>query len=109
MFHFIEKPRPPRYVGRVTSGQAVDSSAMTSAPGWRSWTTLFSSRRKAIASRCSRPAVAVGHPLAGAPRIIQVQHGGDVDAQPVDVEFLQPVEGAGEEVVAHLRPPVAID
>ena len=35
MFHFIEKPRPPRVVARVTPGHEVDSSAMVIAPGTR--------------------------------------------------------------------------
>src|SRR5262250_2426936 len=33
MFHFRLKPRPPRYVGRETAGQAVDSSAMVRMAG----------------------------------------------------------------------------
>ena len=33
MFHFIEKPSPPRFVGRVTPGHDVDSSAMVTMPG----------------------------------------------------------------------------
>ena len=33
MFHLNEKPNPPRYGGRVTCGQAVDSSAMVMTPG----------------------------------------------------------------------------
>ena len=35
MFHFRLKPSPPRYVGRETIGQDVDSSAIVSTPGWR--------------------------------------------------------------------------
>ncbi len=33
MFHLWLKPRPPSATGRLTPGQAVDSSAITSAPG----------------------------------------------------------------------------
>ena len=37
MFHLKEKPSPPRYGGRVTCGQAVDSSAMVITPGNSVW------------------------------------------------------------------------
>ena len=33
MFHLIPKPRPPWLVGAVTPGNAVDSSAIMTAPG----------------------------------------------------------------------------
>ena len=33
MFHLKPKPRPPWSVGRETPGQAVDSSAIVTAPG----------------------------------------------------------------------------
>src|SRR3981189_3081079 len=34
MFHLKPKPRPSAYVGLVTPGQAVDSSATIMTPGW---------------------------------------------------------------------------
>ena len=38
-------------------------------------------------------AIAIGQPLAGLSRIVQIQHGGDgIDAQTVDVELVEPVE-----------------
>ena len=50
-------------------------------------------------------AVLVGQPLAGVAGIIQIEHGSDgVDAQAVQVELLQPEEGAGEQEVLHLVP-----
>ena len=55
MFHFMPKPRPPRYVGRVTPGQDVDSSAIVRTPGTRLYTVAFISCRNATASRFSRP------------------------------------------------------
>ena len=59
MFHFSEKPSampsPGPEAGAVTPGQAVDSSAITSAPGQRSAMMEFISCRNAIASRFSRP------------------------------------------------------
>ena len=45
----------------------------------------------------------VGQPLAFRARVVQVEHARDgVDAQAVDVELLEPVEGVGDEKVAHL-------
>ena len=35
MFHLKPKPSPPRWVGRVTPGHAVDSSAIVTIPGTR--------------------------------------------------------------------------
>ena len=51
-------------------------------------------------------AVRVRHPLARLARVVEVEHRGDgVDAQPVDVELLEPVQGVGDEEVAHLVAP----
>ena len=51
-----------------------------------------------------------GHPLAGLAGVVEVEHRGDaVDAQPVDVELLQPVQGVGDQEVAHLRAPEVED
>ena len=48
-------------------------------------------------------AVLVGLPLPFLAGVVQVEHGGDgVDAQAVDVELLQPVQGVGDQEVAHL-------
>ena len=55
MFHLRLKPSPPMYGGRVTCGQAVDSSATVNTPGHSVWTTSFMRCRKEIASRFSRP------------------------------------------------------
>lgn len=55
MFHFIEKPRPPRFVGRVTPGQEVDSSAMVTMPGALLCAVAFISCRNWTASKFSRP------------------------------------------------------
>ena len=49
-------------------------------------------------------AVDVGDPLPVAARVVEVEHRGDgVDPQAVDVELLEPVEGVGDEEVAHLE------
>ena len=59
-----------------------------------------------MASRFSRPPQAVGHPLAVAARVVEVEHRGHrVDPQAVDVELLEPVQGVGDEEVAHLVAP----
>ena len=55
MFHLKPKPSPPRWVGRVTPGQAVDSSAMVTMPGTRRYAVALTSCRNATASRFSRP------------------------------------------------------
>ncbi len=49
------------------------------------------------------PTVSVGHPSPGRSRVVEVQHAGHgIDSQPVDVELVEPVEGIGDEEVAHL-------
>ena len=49
------------------------------------------------------PAEAVRQPLARLARVVEVEHRGDrVDAQPVDVELLEPVERVREQEVPHL-------
>ena len=59
MFHFIVKPSPPKYKGRETFGNEVDSSASVMIPG-----TLCASSlnffRNSIASRFSRPPYLLG-------------------------------------------------
>ena len=60
MFHFRLKPSPPMYGGRVTCGQAVDSSAMVSTPGHSVCTTSFMRCRNEMASRFSRPPYLLG-------------------------------------------------
>jgi hypothetical protein len=55
MFHLKPKPSPPRYVGRETPGQAVDSSADETIPASRPWSVSFSSLRKETDSRSSLP------------------------------------------------------
>ena len=55
-------------------------------------------------------AEAVRHPFAGLARVVEVEHRGDgVDAQPVGVELLEPVEGVREEEVPHLVAAVVED
>ena len=55
MSHFSPNPSPPRYVGRDTIGQAVDSSANVCTSGNREYTCSLNRLRKSIASRFSRP------------------------------------------------------
>ena len=55
-------------------------------------------------------AVGVGQPLAGAARIVEVEHRGDgVDAQAVDMETIDPVEGVAIEEVGDLVTAEIID
>ncbi|COW19491.1 Uncharacterised protein [Mycobacterium tuberculosis] len=60
MFHFIEKPRPPMLVGRVTPDHGVDSSAMVTIPGATLCAVAFISCRNCTASRFSRPPWTLG-------------------------------------------------
>jgi len=60
MFHLNVKPNPPRYVGRETIGQAVDSSAMVTAPGTSAWITALASCKKRMAGRFSLPPYSFG-------------------------------------------------
>ncbi len=47
-------------------------------------------------------AIDVRYPLAGVARIVQIEHGGDcIDPQAVDVELVEPEQGAGYEELAH--------
>jgi len=49
------------------------------------------------------PAVLVRQPLAGLARVVEVEHRGHrVDADAVDVEFVDPVQGVGDEEVSYL-------
>ena len=51
------------------------------------------------------PAELVGQPLAVLAGVVEVEHRRHrVDAQAVDVELLAPVDGVGDEEVAHLHP-----
>ena len=54
MFHFIVKPSPFRYVGFDTPGNAVDSSAIVTAPSILCATSL-NVRSSDMASRFSFP------------------------------------------------------
>ena len=52
------------------------------------------------------PALAVGYPVAGLARIVEVEHRGDgVDAQPVDVVAVEPEEGVGDQVIGDFVAP----
>jgi hypothetical protein len=52
-------------------------------------------------------AVRVGRPLAGLAAVVEIQHGRDrVDAEPIDVELVQPVERVGDQEIADLVAPV---
>ncbi len=56
------------------------------------------------------PAVDVGAPLAGLAGVVEVEHGSDrVDAQAVDVEFLEPIQGVRDKEVSYLRAPEVED
>ena len=63
-----------------------------------------------MASRFSRPPWRFGHPLAGLPRVVEVEHRRHrVDPEAVDVELVDPVQGVGDEEVADLGAAVVED
>ena len=64
---------------------------------------MFSSWRNATASRSSLPPWTFGVHWPVAAGVVAVEHRGDgVDAQAVDVQLAEPVEGVGDEEAAHL-------
>ena len=106
MFHLWVKPRPPAWTGRLTPSHAVDSSAMVSTPGWTRWTVVFISWRNDTASRFSLPPWTLGVHWPLLAGVVAVEHRRDrVDAQAVEVQLVEPVEGVGDEEVAHLVRP----
>ena len=55
-------------------------------------------------------AVAVRHPAPCGPRVVEVEHAGNgINAQPVDVELVQPIQRVGNKEVADLGAPVVED
>src|SRR3546814_14244881 len=55
-------------------------------------------------------AVLVRYPFTGFARVVAIEHRRNrVDAQPVDVELLQPVQAAGEHEAMHLATPEVVD
>ena len=110
MFHLKPKPRPPS-VGRLGDarprrrllGDHDDAADPLVGRGVGLLEQLDGLEVLA-------PAVLVGHPGAGVAGVVEVEHRGDaVDAEAVDVELLEPVEGVGDEEVAHLGPAVVED
>ena len=105
MFHLKPKPRPPRWVGRVTpwpGGRLLGDGDRARHP-------LVDGRVHLLQERDGLQvlpaAVLVRQPLAGLARVVEVEHRGDrVHPQPVDVELLEPVQRVGDEEVAHLAP-----
>src|SRR5271166_2047416 len=55
-------------------------------------------------------AMDIGGPLALLAAVIAVEHGGDsIDAQPVDVKMLQPIERGGNQEALHFAPSEIVD
>jgi hypothetical protein len=74
------------------------------------YTEVLRSCRKADRLVVLVAALRVGHPLAVAPAVVQVQHGGDrVHAQAVEVVLLQPEDRIADQEVADLVAPVVED
>ena len=111
MFHLWVKPSPPRC---AIAGHARATRWTPRPPAARR-----DRRRGSTPARCCRnadrlevlaAAELVGDPLAGLPRVVEVEHRGDgVHAQPVDVELAQPVERVAHQERPHLVPAVVED
>ena len=110
MFHLKPKPRPAWLGRRGDAGEAGrllgdHHDAGVALVGGRVDLLQEADRLEVLA-----PAVDVGHPLALFARVVEVEHRGHrVDAQPVDVELLEPVQRVGDEEVAHLAAPEVED
>ena len=110
MFHLKWKPSPPLETGAETPGKAVDSLRDRRLAG-----AARADLRVDLAQQLDRlevlaAAVDVGHPFAGLAGIVEVEHGGDgIDAQPVHVVPLQPVERVGGQEVRDLPPAEIVD
>ena len=110
MFHLYVKPRPPTYVGRLTDGHEVDSSATVMDPGCSACVSVLSCRTKSMASRFSRPPKRFGTHCPALPRVVEIQHRRDrVDPQPVGVVLVQPEQRVRQEEVADFVAPVVED
>ena len=110
MFHFMLKPSPPIQFGRDTIGQAVDSSARVKCAGEACMQHGIDMTQELDGIQVLATAVLVRQPVAFVARIVEVKHGRDcVDAQPVDMELLQPVDRIGQQKVGDLASTVVED
>ncbi len=110
MFHLKLKPSPPWSTGRLTPGQAVDSSAIVSVPGCSSLDAAVGGAQEVDGVEVLVAAIAVGYPLARLAAVVEIEHGGDgIDAQRVDVELVEPIECARLQEVGDLGAPEIID
>ena len=110
MFHLNVKPRPPSLTGVVTPGHAVDSSATVMQPGASAMHRLVELLEELDRLEILASAVAVAQPLARLAAVVEVEHRRDgVDAQAVDVEFVEPVQRVGDEEIPHLVAAVVED
>ena len=110
MFHLKPKPSPPWSVGRETPGKGGrlfgDGDCARKAAVNELVGLLEEGDRLAVLLA----SVGVGKPLALPPRIVEVEHRGDgVDAQPVDMEAIDPIEGVAIEEVGDLVPAEVVD
>ena len=105
MFHLNEKPSPPRYGGRVTSGQAVDSSAIVIDARIFRVHDMIEMPQKIDRFQVFAPAILVRDPFAFLARVIQVEHRRHrIHAQPVDVEAVAPEQRVRRQEIPDLVP-----
>ncbi len=110
MFHLKVKPSPPLAVGRETAGHAVELLGDCHHAGVAVVHLLVELFEESDRLEVLAPTVLVGDPLPGLARVVEVQHRRHrVDAQPVDMELLDPVQRVGDQEVAHLVAPEVED
>ncbi len=110
MFHLKPKPSPPRLVGCDTPGKAVELLSDGDRPRESAVDELVGVLEEGDRLAVLLAAVGVGQPFAGAARIVEVEHRRDgVDAQPIDVEAVDPVKGVAIKEVGDLVPAEIVD
>ena len=117
MFHLKSKPSPPLAVDRVTPGHVVELLGDGDHARLARVQRVVDLAQQRDRLEILLAPIDVRHPRARLARVVEVEHRRHrVDAQTIDVEFLGPVVGVGDEEVAHLvaavvedvRPPVGM-
>ena len=80
------------------------------APGQRSLDDRIEMAQKADGFEIFAAAVDIGNPFARRAAVVAIEHGCDgIDAQPVDVKMLKPIERAGDQEALHFAAAEIVD
>ena len=110
MFHLKPKPRPPWSVGRETPGKAVEFLGDGHRSRKAAVDELVGAAQEGDRFAVFLAPVCVGQPFALFAGIVEVKHRGDrIDAQPVDVEAIDPVKRVAIEEVGDLGAAEIVD